>query len=87
MSGFDGGDMLDMQNRIGSYSSLKRRLSGANVEVSPSIEKLSKFKSSDDSLYGELLPGDLSYCTRAQSTQESLSGIDMQLFSEEDLHQ
>ena len=26
--GFDGDDMLDMQTRIGSYSSLQRRLTG-----------------------------------------------------------
>ena len=73
--GFDGDDVLDMQMRIGSYSGLKRRLNTMEGERLPK----------EDTLFSDLIsPGDYSY--RAQSTQESLSGLDMQLFSEEDLH-
>lgn len=31
LPGFDGDDMIDLQTRIGSYSSLKRRLSSVQV--------------------------------------------------------
>ena len=89
--GFEGDDMLDMQTRIGSFSGLQRRLNTVKTEniaqANASLGKHRSMRETDD-LYGELMSDQGAYITHSHSTQESLSGLDLQpLFSEEDLHQ
>ena len=52
-SGFDGDDMLDMQTRIGSYSSLQKRLSSPREP--PTKENLKVFyRDNENVLYADL---------------------------------
>ena len=77
--GFDGDDVLDMQQRIGTVSSLKRNLACSKADDA------TKFSGHED-IFAEDLANS-QYFTRAQSTQESLSGMEnMHFFSEEDIH-
>ena len=75
-------EMIDMQARIGSYSSLQRRLTEAkNVSYTTKEESY---------LFGDLFPGnELVLSTKSHSTRESLSGMSNQggIFSEEELHE
>lgn len=56
-AGFDGDDMLDMQNRIGPLNSVKQRLSCVVVEPDSGIKGALKTPTgkTKDSLFGDLI--------------------------------